>query len=227
MPRSQSASLRSCWQRSISKEEVRLGRPYKALIYLHACTGQVNAKAILIELALDRLEQFLIQDGSLFPGKGFTIKVRATELGKLAAWERGMFHINSIRTALLILIACLAMPEKVQAQTCNTEGNIKTCTDRVGNLVTLIKSDAAGNVLQWGVSSSDRHRDVSNTIALIGTTMVILVPNSKPDDRADALVKIIGEADKGRDTSVQLGDFRWKAVTSGTSISVVAVRVAH
>jgi len=138
-----------------------------------------------------------------------------------------MFHANIIRVALPVLFAFVGACEKAQAQTCNMEGNIKTCTERVGNLATIIKSDPSGMVLQWGVNSSDRHRDAMNAVALIGTTMTILAPFSKQDERADALVKIIGEADKGHDTSVLLGDFSWKAVVSGISLSVIAVRVAH
>ena len=132
-----------------------------------------------------------------------------------------------LRLVLIILFACWGMPGELRAQTCNTEENIKTCIDRVGNLATLIKSDSAGRVLQWGMNSSDRHKEASDAVWLIGTTIQILVPNSDPSERADALLKIIGEAETGHDTGVVFGDFRWKAVISGPSLSVVAVRIVH
>ena len=138
-----------------------------------------------------------------------------------------MFGMFQLRVTLIVLFACVGVSGKLRAQTCSTEVDIKTCIDHIGNLATLIKSDPAGRVLQWGMNSSDRYKDASDAISLIGTTMLILVPSSDPSDRADALLKILGEAETDRDAGVLFGEFRWKAVISGANLSVVAVRVIH
>jgi len=129
--------------------------------------------------------------------------------------------------AMLSLAMTATLPQALHAQgkeTCKLEGKLKSCEQRMRNLTSITKSDAKGNVVQWALTTPDRTRDASDAATMTGLTMMVLVPHSTAADRADAFTRIIRNADAGADTSILLGDYRWKGIAAGRSFSVMAVR---
>jgi hypothetical protein len=111
----------------------------------------------------------------------------------------------------------------VQEHCETSKAGIKRCERDVAGMKSTLYTDRAHNVTNWELSFPRKIDGVWPT-ALIGATMLILVPHSTTEERSAMFRRLIDGAAQDKFEFIPLGNYEWIASKTDTTIIVRASR---
>lgn len=125
---------------------------------------------------------------------------------------------------LTLTIASSATGVLAVQERCETsKAGIKRCESDVAGMKSTLYTDRARNVTDWELNFPRKIDGVWPT-ALIGATMLILVPNSTKEERFAMFRRLIDGAAQDKFEFITFGNYEWIVSKTDTTVMVRASR---
>lgn len=124
-------------------------------------------------------------------------------------------------SATVALAALLVASQgALAAQRCVLTGEVKRCQNSFGPGTVETFGDVRGNVSRINIDVPDTSADAEKVLAFLGMAMTKFAPKMTPDQRGEALKKLL----TGKEP-VRMGDWNWSATFIQKHLTLAAIKL--